>query len=384
MTSARPPVLANGTASDAIIRTYRLAFGTRRSFEDQADDSKPWARWCRRSPRRLKSAATRLAWKGRRHNRVEGQRETRYNRAVPDERHRPVRAPRAEPREIVELRHLRESQPDLASAIDLQIALLELQHRVRARLPVPWIEVDSAWLRRQQEEGHPLLRFEDIPLAWTDFRLVFRQTADLLLRFDALEAADHASVQIILRNGHTLEPLVIGWYNAKAAPGRVGAVTNGRAPDPSELATMAADFNTEAFEQVLLLSMRPFLERCAEVLMQRTDFSAWTEPTCPLCGGEPEFAVITAAADRLLICSRCTARWRYHPLACPYCRNDERSKVTSFATRDGRYRIYACDVCLRYIKAYDARTATRPVLLAVDSVATLPLDAAAMQRGYRG
>jgi FdhE protein len=302
---------------------------------------------------------------------------------VPDERHRPVRAPRAEPRDIVELRLLRESQPDLASAIDLQIALLELQHRVRARLPVPWIEVDSTWLRQQQVAGRPLLRFEDIPLAWTDFRLVFRQTADLLLRFEALESADHANLQSIIRNGHALEPLVIAWYNAKAAPDRMGAAVSGQPPAAAEPAPDDG-VSEGAFEQVLQLSMRPFLERCAEVLMQRTDFSPWTEPYCPLCGGEPEFAVISAAADRLLICSRCTARWRYHPLACPYCRNDDRTKVTSFATRDGRYRIYACDVCQRYIKAYDARSATRPVLLAVDSIATLPLDAAAIQRGYRG
>ena len=42
-----------------------------------------------------------------------------------------------------------------------------------------------------------------------------------------------------------------------------------------------------------------------------------------------------------------------------------------------------CDVCERYLKAYDARQASRPVMPAVDGVATLPLDAAAMQKGYK-
>ena len=74
----------------------------------------------------------------------------------------------------------------------------------------------------------------------------------------------------------------------------------------------------------------------------------------------------------------------YGPLTCPFCANDDRSLVTSFATRDGRYRVYGCDVCRRYLKAYDARNAARPVMVAVDSIATLPLDAAAMQRGYVG
>jgi formate dehydrogenase maturation protein FdhE len=44
--------------------------------------------------------------------------------------------------------------------------------------------------------------------------------------------------------------------------------------------------------------------------------------------------------------------------------------------------VYGCDACHRYLKAYDARNAARPVLVAVDTIATLPLDAAAMQRGY--
>jgi len=46
--------------------------------------------------------------------------------------------------------------------------------------------------------------------------------------------------------------------------------------------------------------------------------------------------------------------------------------------------VSACDVCRRYLKAYDARRATRPLMVAVDTIATLPLDAAAMQRGYNG
>ena len=64
--------------------------------------------------------------------------------------------------------------------------------------------------------------------------------------------------------------------------------------------------------------------------------------------------------------------------------NDDRARITTFASRDGRYRVSACDVCRRYLKAYDARNAPRPVMIAVDTIATLPLDAAAMQRGYLG
>lgn len=281
---------------------------------------------------------------------------------------RPPRPPRAEPREVGELKQLRTAQPELASAIDMQIELVEIQRRVQARVPLPWIQPDPSWLAAQQAAGRPAVRFGDIPLDWTDFRLAFRQTADILHRYDAVDRAEHQQILALGRDGNTLEPVVTQWYLATS---HVGEVRAGESVTPS-------------LDQVLLLALRPFLARCAEALLQRTDFSGWRYGHCPLCGWEPDFAVITPAADRRLICGRCLAQWAFGPLTCPFCANDDRALVTSFATRDGRYRVYACDVCKRYLKAYDARNTTRPVLVAVDTIATLPLDAAAMQRGYVG
>ena len=134
---------------------------------------------------------------------------------------------------------------------------------------------------------------------------------------------------------------------------------------------------------MLLQAMRPFLTRSADAVMAKTDLIGWTHGTCPLCGGEPDFSVITIAADRVLICGRCSARWRFPQLTCPFCLNGDRGRITSFASRDGQYRLNACDACDRYLKAFDARRASRPVMPVVDAVATLPLDAAAMQKGYK-
>src|SRR5690242_11921264 len=98
---------------------------------------------------------------------------------------RPPRPARAETREVIELKQLKASQPELASAIDMQIALVDMQRRVQSRVPLPWLQVDAEWQRAQQAGGRPLVRFQDIPLEWSDFRLTFRQTADILLRFEA-------------------------------------------------------------------------------------------------------------------------------------------------------------------------------------------------------
>jgi len=288
---------------------------------------------------------------------------------------RPVRAPRAEPREIAELRQLKAAQPELASAIDMQIALAEMQRRVQSRVPLPWIQVDPEWLIAQQAAGRPLVRFREIPLDWSDFRLTFRQTADILQRFDALDRPDHETIVALGRQGNALEPLVAAWYEATSG---VEAT-----PDPTAR-QRALGAAPASVEHVLLLAIRPFLARCAEALSQRLDLSTWTHGHCPFCGWEPDFAVVMPSAERRLVCGRCVAQWSFASLTCPFCANDDRTLITSFATRDGRYRVYACDVCRRYLKAYDGRNAPRPLLVAVDTIATLPLDAAAMQRGYAG
>jgi hypothetical protein len=260
----------------------------------------------------------------------------------------------------------------------MHLELLELQRRVLTRIPLPWLELNADVLHRHQQEARPILRFEDIPLELSDLRHIVRQTADVLRRHGALEDADHQQVQAMGRD-MTLLAVAGDWFRAAAerhaAAGVAGATlgvggSDGERQEPSMV------------DQVLSLAMRPYLSRCAEVLQQRSDLGTWTHPHCALCGGEPDFAVITPAAERHLICGRCGLRWKFEPLTCPYCRNADRARITSFATTDGQYRVYACDVCQRYLKTYDGRRAARPVMPIVDGVATLPLDAAAMQRGY--
>jgi FdhE protein len=286
---------------------------------------------------------------------------------------RPTPRPRAETREVVELRALKERQPDLADAVDMHIELIEHIRRIHSRIPLPWFELNSAAVAKHNADGRPIVRFEDIPLELTDLRLLVRQTADVLRRHGALEDEDYEAIQHI---GRDMKLLAVAgdWYRRAAE--RTAVASLGAVPtDPG------ADAPKEMVDQVLGLAMRPFLSRCAEVL-QRADLSAWTHGFCPLCGGEPDFSVITPAAERHLICSRCTLHWNFAPLTCPHCNNSDRTRITSFATPDGQYRVYACDVCHRYLKAYDGRRASRPVMHIVDTVATLPLDAAAMQRGY--
>ena len=261
--------------------------------------------------------------------------------------------------------------------MDLQLELLELYRRVHGRITLPLIEMNVDALATQHP-GTPLLKFDDIRVESTDLRLLVRQMGELLHRHGALEDADHHRVQAIARDGNVLD-LVRHWYDAPSgrhvAAGVASAVGSATVGDPWH--------GDEALDQVLSLALRPWLSRCAEVLQRRSELANWTHPDCPLCGAEPDLAVITPAAERHLVCGRCALRWNFGTLTCPYCQNSDRTRITSFATPDGEYRVYACDECHRYLKALDGRRARRPLMPLVDAIATLPLDAAAMQRGYR-
>ena len=284
-----------------------------------------------------------------------------YNSRVA-ERQQP--AHRSETREIAELRRLKDEQPDLGSAVDLQIELLQVQRRVQSRVPLPSIPLEKEHLNGLLARP-PILQFEHLPIDWGELRFLLRAVASAMRQNDAIEELEFRRVDALTRDTERLPDLVRSWYEAV----REGA------PPPDRAIT--------GLEALLQQAMRPFLTRAADAVMARIDLAEWKRGSCPICGGEPELAVITPAADRLLICGRCSARWRFHQIACPFCLNAERGRITSFASRDGQYRLYACDACERYLKAYDARRATRPVMPAVDSVATLPLDAAAMQKGYK-
>jgi formate dehydrogenase maturation protein FdhE len=262
------------------------------------------------------------------------------------------------------LRRLKQEQPDLASAADLQIELLQLQRRVQSRVSLPSIRLDTDSLNAQLASP-PVLQFDQLPIEWGDLRFLLRATAAAMRSHEALEDVDFRRVETLCRDAERLPIALRSWYeSAKAGAPPIH-------PDAAGL------------EPVILQAMRPFLTRSADAIMAKSDLAGWTRGTCPLCAGEPDFAVITPAADRILICGRCSARWRFHQVTCPFCLNAERGRITSFASRDGQYRLYACDVCERYLKAYDARRASRPVMPVVDGVATLPLDAAAMQKGYK-
>lgn len=268
----------------------------------------------------------------------------------------PAGAAPAEPRDVAALRRLRAASPDLAPAIDFQLAWLQAERRVDARVPLPRTVGADAICASRIGAGRHVLEFDDLVLDWSDVRRLCGQAADLLRRADLLEADDEGRAHACLRDAGALPIELRRWFDRAAAL-------------------------DASLAQVWAFGLRPYLTRAAVALLPRLDLQAWRRATCPVCGGDPEFAC-WSGAERRLLCGRCAAQWRFDAARCPHCDAGTEATRQSFADPSRAYRVEACTSCRRYLKGLDEERAGRTVLVAYDPIATLPLDAAAAQLGF--
>jgi FdhE protein len=272
---------------------------------------------------------------------------------------RPPQRGRHDSKEVAELRALAERQPELSAAASLQIELVAALRRIQTRIATASIVLTAEEVAARLSSGRPLITFDRLPIDWNEARLLFRQVTDILRRHEAVDAVAATRLHELGRSAQ-LPELARRWFEGGGN-----------------------DTGVEMLDEVLTWAMRPFLQRTAEVLAQHAGFGGWKRGVCPVCGGEPDFACITTGGERLLICCRCQTRWPTEQYACPFCGEADKARITSFATPDGTYRVTACQSCRRYLKTLDGRRAGRAVMPAVDTIATLPLDAVVMQRGFK-
>src|SRR4029079_10602887 len=166
-------------------------------------------------------------------------------------------------------------------AADLPIDVLPPQGRVQSRGSLPSIRLDTDYLNSQLASP-PVLQFAHLPIEWGDLRFLLRATAAAMRSHEALDDGEFRLVEALCRDAERLPVVLRSWYeSAKAGAPPIH-------PDAAGL------------EPVFLQPMRAVFTRSADAIMAKTDLLGWTHGTCPLCAGEPDFAVITPAADRVL------------------------------------------------------------------------------------
>jgi FdhE protein len=147
----------------------------------------------------------------------------------------------------------------------------------------------------------------------------------------------------------------------------------------------AVGADAEAFQAVGALVSIPFLQASNRALARSIALS-WTEGYCPLCGAWPAFAEVRGIErSRYFRCGRCGSEWQAHCLFCPYCSMTDHKELASLVPEQNGAKsvIDACNRCLGYVKAFTKLQGSPPAKVMVDDLATVDLDIAALEQGYR-
>jgi hypothetical protein len=127
--------------------------------------------------------------------------------------------------------------------------------------------------------------------------------------------------------------------------------------------------------------LAPYLQLARDLILPRIPLNLWYREYCPICGGRPAFAALTSGSGpRTLLCPRCYGEWSYNRIGCPFCKSTD--SQTYYSGDEGRYRLYVCEVCNRYLKTVDVREGNMDLCLPVECLVTVSMDIAAQERGF--
>lgn len=223
--------------------------------------------------------------------------------------------------------------------------------------------LDRETILKRLEEKSPLLVFDELELDWSLIRDTFSRIIALVARYaelfdptSHLEATDFSDLQ--------LQAAAKAWYEGEELPEAPGG-------------------NKYLAAFVIQHALKPFLAVYAKAMLVQVSQENWRQNFCPVCGGSPDFACLDKEnGTRWLLCERCDTRWLFQRMQCAYCGNQDQHTISYFASDDGRYRLYVCEVCKKYLKAIDLRQAGEETDLPFERLLTLSIDLEAREYGY--
>ena len=150
-------------------------------------------------------------------------------------------------------------------------------------------------------------------------------------------------------------------------------------------AAVELDVDADALQAVALLIPVPFLQACNR-RWASSIAESWTEGYCPVCGAWPAFAEVRGIErSRYLRCGRCGGGWQAQCLSCSYCAMTDHEELVSLVPEKSGSNavIDACKRCLGYVKTFTTLQGSPPANVMVDDLASVDLDIAALEQGYR-
>ncbi len=261
---------------------------------------------------------------------------------------------------LSELRKAQAIHPDIKELLNFYENLFRTQFAFKSQL-----EISSEVSNFEKKEvnltgvakGLPQITFDDLNMQATPFLDLYRSIVRLLIPYvgdrSGLET-EPTSEKIIERAREIFDsrgPLVVS-----------GATQN--------LARIASGF-----------VLAPYLQLACDLMLPRIPLNLWFREYCPICGGIPSFAALTSGSgQRTLLCPRCYGEWSYDRVGCPFCKSTD--PQTYYPSDEGRYRLYVCEACNRYIKTVDVREQNIDLCLPVECLVTASMDISAQERGF--
>jgi hypothetical protein len=254
----------------------------------------------------------------------------------------------------------------LPKSLEFYRGLLRIQSEAESRIGVFEVSLGEETIRDRIRHGTPVLGFDDLCLDWSLLQSVFKEVTTLFAGYpevlresSGLDGADPRP--------NLSKEAARAWYDGTRLP----------------LPKAAGGTSEALLALVIHATFRPFLIRHSEALLNRVNLESWRRSYCPICGGNPDFALLDKERGaRQLVCSRCDTEWPFPRLQCPYCGTQNQDDLAYFTDDKGLYRLYVCERCHSYLKTIDLRQTEQEVLLPLERYLTLDIDAQAHKDGY--
>ncbi len=157
------------------------------------------------------------------------------------------------------------------------------------------------------------------------------------------------------------------------------------AEDAARIRTLAGALGaeTDALAAVMALVAMPLLHAGRRATAASP---SWSHGYCPICGAWPTLAEARGVErTRHFRCARCGGEWRADWLRCPYCGNTDHRHLGALVGDDaGTTRmVETCEPCRGYVKTLTVLRGAPPAEVALIDLASIDLDVAALEHGYR-
>jgi hypothetical protein len=256
----------------------------------------------------------------------------------------------------------------LPKSLEFYRGLLRIQSAAESRIGAVEVNLDEETIGDRIRHGTPALGFDDLAIDWSLLQNAFDEVTALFAGYsDVLRAVPENRGGTGPRLSLSQE-VAHAWYEGDRLP----------------LPKAASDSDEALLTLIIHGAFRPVLIKHSEALLKLVNLEQWRRGYCPICGGNPDFALLDKErGGRWLVCSRCDTEWPFQRLQCPYCGTQNQDDLAYFTNDKGLYRLYVCERCHSYLKTIDLRQTEDEVLIPLERYLTLDIDAQAHNDGYR-